>query len=211
MVSLLSQSRSNDREIKIADFGFAKKVSSEHCLLTQCGTPGYVAPEILHGLPYGTKVDMWSLGVITYILLGGYPPFIEQNQRELFRKIKQGQYEFHPEYWGSISPDAKDLISRLLTVDPNRRITATSALRSSWILGADQQLAGFDLNNNLQQFRKYNAKRKLRQAVLTVSESTITFSLFCMIREHCFFYFISTNEPFLFNFSIIYTSAHGNK
>ena len=137
--------------------------------MTQCGTPGYVAPEILHGVPYGTKVDMWSLGVITYILLGGYPPFIEQNQRELFRKIKQGQYEFHPEYWGSISPDAKDLISRLLTVDPNRRITATDALRTPWILGGDSQLAGYDLNSNLQQFRKFNAKRKLRQAVLTVS------------------------------------------
>lgn len=112
---------------------------------------------------------MWSLGVITYILLGGYPPFIEQNQRELFRKIKQGQYEFHPEYWGSISPEAKDLIARLLTVNPDRRITATDALRSSWMLGGDSQLEGFDLNNNLQQFRKFNAKRKLRQAVLTVS------------------------------------------
>lgn len=166
--NLLLMSRSNDREIKIADFGFAKRVNSEHCLMTQCGTPGYVAPEILHGVPYGTKSDMWSLGVITYILLGGYPPFIEQNQRELFKKIKKGQYEFHPEYWGSISPDAKDLISMLLTVDPNKRITARNALNSSWVLGGDSQLAGYDLGANLQQFRKYNAKRKLRQAVLTL-------------------------------------------
>jgi len=77
--NLLLVSRDDDKNIKIADFGFAKKVSSSKCLLTQCGTPGYVAPEILHGVPYGTKADMWSLGVITYILLGGYPPFIEQN------------------------------------------------------------------------------------------------------------------------------------
>ena len=65
------------------------------CLTTQCGTPGYVAPEILEGVPYDTQADMWSLGVIVYILLGGYPPFIEQNQRELFRKIRKGQFEFH--------------------------------------------------------------------------------------------------------------------
>ena len=65
------------------------------CLTTQCGTPGYVAPEILEGVPYDTRSDMWSLGVIVYILLGGYPPFIEQNQRELFRKIRKGQFEFH--------------------------------------------------------------------------------------------------------------------
>jgi len=182
--NLLLMSRSNDRDIKIADFGFAKKVTSEQCLLTQCGTPGYVAPEILHGVPYGTKSDMWSLGVITYILLGGYPPFIEQNQRELFKKIKKGQYEFHPEYWGSISPEAKDLISRLLTVDPNRRITASDALRTSWVLGGDSQLAEFDLGANLQQFRKYNAKRKLRQAVLTLMATNKMTSLGYQFRSN---------------------------
>ena len=186
------QSRSNDREIKIADFGFAKRVTDEHCLLTQCGTPGYVAPEILHGVPYGTKADMWSLGVITYILLGGYPPFIEQNQRELFRKIKKGQYEFHPEYWGSVSREAKDLISRLLTVDPNSRMNANSALNSSWILGQDTQLENFDLGGNLQQFRKYNAKRKLRQAVLTVSSQCNSMLFFFPVNK-CF----STNFVFL--------------
>lgn len=138
-------------------------------MLTQCGTPGYVAPEILHGVPYGTKVDMWSLGVITYILLGGYPPFIEKHQKELFKKIKNGKFEFHKEYWESVSPQAKAFISRLLTVDPNKRISSSDALRTAWIQGGDEQLAGYDLGNNLTQFRKYNAKRKLRQAVLTVS------------------------------------------
>lgn len=182
--NLLLMSRNNDAAIKIADFGFAKKVTSEHCLLTQCGTPGYVAPEILHGVPYGTKSDMWSLGVITYILLGGYPPFIEQNQRELFKKIKKGQYEFHPEYWGGISPEAKDLISKLLTVDPNRRLNAGDALRTSWITGRDAQLEGFDLGNNLQQFRKYNAKRKLRQAVLTLMATNKMTSLGYQFRSN---------------------------
>jgi len=182
--NLLLMSRSNDREIKIADFGFAKRVTSEHCLLTQCGTPGYVAPEILYGVPYGTKADMWSLGVITYILLGGYPPFIEQNQRELFKKIKRGQYEFHPEYWGGISPEAKNLISKLLNVDPRTRINATEALNTSWILGGDSQLAGIDLNHNLQQFRKFNAKRKLRQAVLTLMATNKMTSLGYQFRTN---------------------------
>merc|ERR1711920_773668 len=112
-------SKEDDRQLKIADFGFAKKAPEPMCLKTQCGTPGYVAPEILFGVPYGTQADMWSLGVITYILLGGYPPFIEENQRDLFRKIKKGQYEFHDEYWSDVSVEAKDLISKLLTVDPS--------------------------------------------------------------------------------------------
>ena len=167
--NLLLVSKTNDKNIKIADFGFAKKVTGPRCLQTQCGTPGYVAPEILHGVAYGTMADMWSLGVITYILLGGYPPFIEQNQRELFKKIKRGQYEFHVEYWGTISKGAKDLIAGMLTVDPSKRLTADQCLMAPWITGSDADLAGKDLGVNLDKFRRYNAKRKVRQAVLTVS------------------------------------------
>ena len=116
---------------------------------------------------------MWSLGVIVYILIGGYPPFIEQNQRELFKKIKRGQYEFHVEYWGQISREAKDLIASLLTVDPKRRLTAHDALTDPWITGSDEYLTGQDLGANLVEFKKFNAKRKLRQAVLTVSNLMI--------------------------------------
>merc|ERR1712238_160378 len=75
--NLLLVSKSDDSEVKIADFGFAKKVYKESSLVTQCGTPGYVAPEILEGQKYDQRADMWSVGVILYILLGGYPPFIE--------------------------------------------------------------------------------------------------------------------------------------
>merc|ERR1711966_159928 len=112
--NLLLRSETDDSSIKIADFGFARVVKRPQSLTTQCGTPGYVAPEILEGTPYDTKADMWSVGVILYILLGGYPPFIENNQRELFRKIRRGDFEFHEEYWGAISADAKGLISSLL-------------------------------------------------------------------------------------------------
>jgi len=182
--NLLLVSKTNDKNIKIADFGFAKRVTSSKCLLTQCGTPGYVAPEILHGVPYGTKADMWSLGVITYILLGGYPPFIEQNQRELFKKIKRGQYEFHVEYWGSISSDAKNLIAGMLTVDPEKRLDASQCLRAPWITGADDNLEGKDLGLNLDRFRRYNAKRKVRQAVLTLMATNKITSLGYMFRTN---------------------------
>merc|ERR1711933_658317 len=143
--NLLLRSEDNDSEIKIADFGFAKKCLTPNSLTTQCGTPGYVAPEILEGVAYDTQADMWSLGVIVYILLGGYPPFIEQNQRDLFKKIRKGEYEFHDEYWNQISSDAKDLISSLLTVNPDDRATAKMVLSSKWILGDDAALAGKDL------------------------------------------------------------------
>jgi len=164
--NLLLQSPTDDSQLKLADFGFAKRCEGgEECLTTQCGTPGYVAPEILEGVPYGTKSDMWSIGVITYILLGGYPPFIEQDQKRLFSKIRRGQYEFHEEYWGSVSKEAKDLISSMLTVNPRKRVTAIEALNNTWITGSDASLAGKDLGKNLEEFKKFNAKRKFKAAV----------------------------------------------
>ena len=182
--NLLLMSAKDDRNIKLADFGFAKATTSDACLTTQCGTPGYVAPEILNGVPYGTKADMWSLGVIIYILLGGYPPFIEQNQRELFRRIRKGQYEFHVEYWGSVSSEAKDLIASLLTVDPVRRLSASKALQNAWITGSDALLEGKDLGANLTEFKKFNAKRKLRQAVLTLIATNKMTSLGYQFRTY---------------------------
>lgn len=166
--NLLLQSSTNDSDIKIADFGFAKRVARPNSLTTQCGTPGYVAPEILEGVPYDTKADMWSIGVILYILLGGYPPFIEKNQRNLFRKIRNGDYEFHEEYWGGVSSDAKNLISSLLTVKPANRYSAEQALADKWICGDDETLAANDLGANLEKFKKFNAERKFRAGVKAV-------------------------------------------
>lgn len=166
--NLLLVSKGDDSRMKIADFGFAKKAPNEECLSTQCGTPGYVAPEILEGTKYGTKADMWSLGVIVYILLGGYPPFIENTQKKLFMKIRRGEYEFHEQYWKSVSQEAKNLIRRLLTVDPRKRITAEEALKNSWITGDDSTLAQNDLGINLAEFKRFNAKRKFRSAVQAI-------------------------------------------
>lgn len=166
--NLLLMSRTNDLNIKIADFGFAKKVTSDYCLTTQCGSPEYVAPEILIGSSYGTKADMWSIGVIIYILLGGYAPFMENNQNALFFKIKRAEYEFHDRYWAGISDEAKELISNLICINPEKRMSASEALESSWMRGKDHDLESHDLSVNLAKFKKFNATRRLRQAVLTV-------------------------------------------
>lgn len=166
--NLLLLSDVDDSAVKIADFGFAKKVYEPNSLTTQCGTPGYVAPEILEGTAYDQRADMWSVGVILYILLGGYPPFIESTQRDLFRKIRKGDYEFHEEYWGTVSAEAKELISSLLTVDRAVRLTADEALENAWILGDDAKLAQRDLGDNLHKLRNFNGKRKFRAAVSTV-------------------------------------------
>jgi calcium/calmodulin-dependent protein kinase (CaM kinase) II/calcium/calmodulin-dependent protein kinase I len=105
---------------------------------------------------------------ITLSFIGGYPPFIENNQRELFRKIRKGQYEFHEEYWGQVSDDAKDMISGLLTVNPNKRMTADASLKNKWIVKDSKTLAAQDLGKNLEEFKKFNAKRKFKGAVNAV-------------------------------------------
>jgi len=171
--NLLLMGLDNDSEIKIADFGFAKKCPELYCLRTQCGTPGYVAPEILEGVRYGIKADMWSIGVIVYVLLGGYPPFLEQNQNELFRKIRNGEYEFHVEYWDNVSNEAKGLINSLLTVDPRKRISARQALANPWVMGSGASLAKKDLGKNLEEFKKFNARRKFKAAVKGVVASNM--------------------------------------
>jgi calcium/calmodulin-dependent protein kinase (CaM kinase) II/calcium/calmodulin-dependent protein kinase I len=127
---------------------------------------------------------MWSVGVILYILLGGYPPFIDADQRKLFRKIRKGEYEFHEEYWTNVSSDAKDLIRGLLCVNTTQRLTASQALLCDWITKAsDATLAQNDMGTNLNELRKFNGKRKFRAAVASVIavnklQSFLAFDLF---------------------------------
>lgn len=135
--NILLVSKSNDMEIKIADFGFAKKVTSDHCLRTRCGTPAYIAPEILQDLYYGMKADMWSLGVILYYLVAGYLPFNSGTQSRTLSKIQKGSFEFHPWSWEERSVEVKNMISGLLTVDPGKRMSAKGAMYSSWMLRTD--------------------------------------------------------------------------
>jgi serine/threonine protein kinase len=152
------QSQENDINIKIADFGFAKKAFKPDSFMTQCGTPGYVAPEILKKRKYDVSCDMWSFGVIVYILLGGYPPFMDENKKAMFKNIRLGKFEFHEVFWKHTSKDAQNMISKMLTVDPYKRMTADQALKNKWITLDDSQLTGRSLDGNLDELRKHQTK-----------------------------------------------------
>jgi len=133
---LLERYPNGKLQIKLADFGLAMEVTKP--IYQVCGTPTYVAPEILvegGGQGYGLEVDNWAIGVITYILLCGFPPFRSQNrdQNELFDIIVRGEFEFLPPYWDNISDSAMDLIRKLLVVNPKKRLTAEQTLKHPWI------------------------------------------------------------------------------
>jgi len=170
---LLSDQRDDSSGLKVADFGFAKRMSdapTNKGLLTRCGTPTYVAPEICMGSPYGKGVDVWSAGVLLYLLLGGYLPFQSSDHKELFRKIKAADYVYLEKYWDPISRECKQLISKMLTVDPKARITIDEALESQWFrMGEtkDEHLTG--THGNL---KKFNAKRKLRSVIISARYAT---------------------------------------
>jgi calcium/calmodulin-dependent protein kinase I len=159
--NILLKDSKDDSAIKIADFGFARVV--DRGLTTACGTPGYVAPEIINGKPYGLTVDVWSLGVIIYILLCGYPPFYNQNQNQLFKQIREGRFVFDSPYWDPISEQAKDLIKLALTVDVHKRPNIQTIIQHPWLTSAAPQK---DISGQtLAEMRKFNARRKLRAGI----------------------------------------------
>jgi calcium/calmodulin-dependent protein kinase I len=159
---LLSAALDDAKSLKLADFGFARVVD-EHGRRTACGTPGYLAPEILLGQTYGVSVDVWSLGVIIYILLCGYPPFYNNNQQLLFKSIRNGQFEFNKQYWANVSEEAKDLIRKILRVDVKRRYTIGEVLAHPWISGGS--VSNVELKSALSELKKFNARRKLRAGI----------------------------------------------
>jgi calcium/calmodulin-dependent protein kinase I len=139
--NILLKDTTEDAIIKITDFGLSKifsdDLAGEVTMKTACGTPGYVAPEVLTHENYSSQVDLWSVGVIVYILLCGFPPFYGDNDAQMFRKIKAGTYKFLSPYWDPISADAKDFVSKLLVVDPKKRMDCKMALKHRWLM-ADQ-------------------------------------------------------------------------
>jgi calcium/calmodulin-dependent protein kinase I len=156
--NLLLSSAEDDAEIKIADFGLAKLLKQETLMQTACGTPGYVAPEILEGSSYDSSVDVWSLGVITYIILCGFPPFYDENNAQLFAAIKSGSFDYPSPYWDPVSDEAKDLINKMLVVDPSARLTCNQVLEHPWIVG-DQ---AYEKKLDMSELRKFNIRRKFK-------------------------------------------------
>jgi serine/threonine protein kinase len=169
--NLLLKDLEVDFNILVADFGFSKKIPDEG-LLTRCGTPAFVAPEILIGTPYYQQVDMWSVGVLLFLLIGGYPAFQDDSHRGLFRKIRAADYIFHETYWEHVSIEAKQLISSLLVVNPAHRWTAQEALECSWIQMEGDTLSERDLTKALAEMRKFNARRRLKSAMRAVHWAT---------------------------------------
>ncbi|EGD72143.1 CAMK/CAMK1 protein kinase [Salpingoeca rosetta] len=133
--NLLFRDRSPNSDILVTDFGLAKLLNDNVVLKTACGTPNYVSPEILMQRGYGKQVDVWSLGVILFILLCGYPPFYDESDAVLFELIMKGRFDFDERYWKDISKEAKHLISNMLVVDPIKRYDTCQVLQHPWITG----------------------------------------------------------------------------
>ncbi|XP_049892518.1 calcium/calmodulin-dependent protein kinase type 1D [Epinephelus moara] len=161
--NLLYFNPQDESKIMISDFGLSKMEGSGDVMSTACGTPGYVAPEVLAQKPYSKAVDCWSIGVIAYILLCGYPPFYDENDSKLFEQILKADYEFDAPYWDDISDSAKDFIGSLMEKDPAKRFTCDQALRHPWIAG-DTALCKNIHESVSRQIRKNFAKSKWRQA-----------------------------------------------
>eukprot|EP00128_Syssomonas_multiformis_P016254 Colp12_sorted_trinity150504_noHs@10739 len=160
--NILFATQDQSSDVMVADFGLSKLVNDEHVLHTACGTPNYVAPEVLRQQGYGKPIDMWSIGVISYILLCGYPPFYDENDAVLFQKIMKGRFEFNAPYWNSISDSAKDLISKLLVVNPDERLTADQVLQHPWLREDNARDINLSqsLSQNLKNFKDKRAMKK---------------------------------------------------
>lgn len=161
--NLLYYSMEEDSKIMISDFGLSKIEGAGSVMSTACGTPGYVAPEVLAQKPYSKAVDCWSIGVIAYILLCGYPPFYDENDAKLFEQILKAEYEFDSPYWDDISDSAKDFIVHLMEKDPSVRYTCEQALQHPWIAG-DTALDKNIHESVSEQIKKNFAKSKWKQA-----------------------------------------------
>lgn len=160
---LLSVDDKGKTTVKIADFGLSGLIDNTEDMKKFCGTEGYAAPEIVKNIDYDSSVDMWSLGVIVYILLSGFKPFDSDSPYELYQMVITADYEFFSPEFDEISDEAKDFISKLLQPDPKNRMTANDALKHPWIIGNAPQVKLDSLNTHL---RAFNAKRKMRRALI---------------------------------------------
>uniref|UniRef100_A0A8K9X8W4 calcium/calmodulin-dependent protein kinase n=1 Tax=Oncorhynchus mykiss TaxID=8022 RepID=A0A8K9X8W4_ONCMY len=173
--NLLLASKLKGAAVKLADFGLAIEVQGDQqAWFGFAGTPGYLSPEVLRKDPYGKPVDMWACGVILYILLVGYPPFWDEDQHRLYQQIKAGAYDFPSPEWDTVTPDAKDLINKMLTINPAKRITTAEALKHPWICQRSTVASMMHRQETVECLKKFNARRKLK-VTLTLSLSSVLF------------------------------------
>ncbi|XP_059180870.1 calcium/calmodulin-dependent protein kinase type II subunit beta-like isoform X4 [Centropristis striata] len=164
--------------VKLADFGLAIEVQGDQqAWFGFAGTPGYLSPEVLRKDPYGKPVDIWACGVILYILLVGYPPFWDEDQHKLYQQIKAGAYDFPSPEWDTVTPEAKNLINQMLTINPAKRITAEQALKHPWVCHRSTVASMMHRQETVECLRKFNARRKLKGAILTTMLVSRNFSV----------------------------------
>nr|XP_032634165.1 calcium/calmodulin-dependent protein kinase type II subunit gamma isoform X9 [Chelonoidis abingdonii] len=175
--NLLLASKCKSAAVKLADFGLAIEVQGEQqAWFGFAGTPGYLSPEVLRKDPYGKPVDIWACGVILYILLVGYPPFWDEDQHKLYQQIKAGAYDFPSPEWDTVTPEAKNLINQMLTINPAKRITADQALKHPWVCQRSTVASMMHRQETVECLRKFNARRKLKGAILTTMLVSRNFS-----------------------------------
>uniref|UniRef100_A0A8D0ASV4 calcium/calmodulin-dependent protein kinase n=1 Tax=Sander lucioperca TaxID=283035 RepID=A0A8D0ASV4_SANLU len=172
--NLLLASKLKGAAVKLADFGLAIEVQGDQqAWFGFAGTPGYLSPEVLRKDPYGKPVDMWACGVILYILLVGYPPFWDEDQHRLYQQIKAGAYDFPSPEWDTVTPEAKDLINKMLTINPSKRITAAEALKHPWICQRSTVASMMHRQETVECLKKFNARRKLKVRRLVILHVSI--------------------------------------
>ncbi|XP_061081470.1 peripheral plasma membrane protein CASK-like isoform X4 [Conger conger] len=169
---VLLASKENSAPVKLGGFGVAIQLGESGLVAGgRVGTPHFMAPEVVKREPYGKPVDVWGCGVILFILLSGCLPFYGTKER-LFEAIIKGRYKvMNPRQWSHISESAKDLVRRMLMLDPAERITVYEALNHPWLKERDRYAYKIHLPETVEQLRKFNARRKLKGAVLAAVSS----------------------------------------
>nr|XP_057913703.1 calcium/calmodulin-dependent protein kinase type II subunit beta-like isoform X6 [Doryrhamphus excisus] len=176
--NLLLASKCKNAAVKLADFGLAIEVQGDQqAWFGFAGTPGYLSPEVLRKEAYGKPVDIWACGVILYILLVGYPPFWDEDQHKLYQQIKAGAYDFPSPEWDTVTPEAKNLINQMLTINPSKRITAQEALKHPWVCQRSTVASMMHRQETVECLKKFNARRKLKGAILTTMLVSRNFSV----------------------------------
>uniref|UniRef100_A0A8C1QG57 calcium/calmodulin-dependent protein kinase n=1 Tax=Cyprinus carpio TaxID=7962 RepID=A0A8C1QG57_CYPCA len=187
--NLLLASKCKNAAVKLADFGLAIEVQGDQqAWFGFAGTPGYLSPEVLRKEAYGKPVDIWACGVILYILLVGYPPFWDEDQHKLYQQIKAGAYDFPSPEWDTVTPEAKNLINQMLTINPAKRITAQEALKHPWVCQRSTVASMMHRQETVECLKKFNARRKLKGAILTTMLVSRNFSgkfTSSLMHRHC--------------------------